>query len=90
MNGVGSILLSVRASSSWAGRGRVFQEEQELYKPKKDFANRMCAKPPTSAMPTPSFCVCLCQPSAVSFGGGWLCCGCGGGGPRLLLIEKIQ
>ena len=65
VNGVGSILLSVRASSSWASRGREFQEEQELYKPKKDFANRMCAKPPTSAMPKPSSCVCVRQPSAI-------------------------
>ena len=43
---------------------------EKNYKPKKDFAYRMCARKPTSAMPKPSFCVH--QPSAVPSGGGVL------------------
>ena len=50
--------------------GRKFQREKK-YKPKKEFAYRMCARRPTSAMPNRVFCAN--EPSAIPSGGGWLC-----------------
>ncbi len=41
-------------SSSRESRGRKFQREKN-YKPKKEFAYRICTRRPTSAMPTPIF-----------------------------------
>ena len=43
-------------SSSRASRGRKFQKKKELYIAKKEFAYRMCARRPTSAMPKPFLC----------------------------------
>ena len=54
--------------------GRKFQARKNLYKPKKEFASRMHADRPTSAMPNPIF---LCAPaftrSVWVVGGGELC-----------------
>ena len=51
-------------SRSRTSRGRTFQREIKTYKPKKDFARRMCAGPSTSAMRKPNFFVCThLQPS---------------------------
>ena len=52
------------------------QGEKKPYKPKKEFAYRMCAGPPTSAQPKPTF---VCAPAFSRsvwwwcVGGGWLC-----------------
>ena len=43
------------ASSSRASRGRKFQKKKK-YIAKKEFAYRMCARRPTSAMPKPFLC----------------------------------
>lgn len=48
---------------------REFQGEK-AHRPKKDFACRMCAGPPTSEMPKSIFCVQ--QPSVVPSAGGVL------------------
>ena len=45
--------------------GGSFQKEKN-YIAKKEFAYRMCARRPTSAMPKPF--LCLCSPSAVHGG----------------------
>ena len=61
---------------------REFQGEK-AHRPKKDFACRMCAGPPTSEMPksnflrAAAFCCSVCR---WCFGGIWLCFGGVGGG----------
>ncbi len=56
--------------------GAEVSKGKKNYTPKKEFAYRMCAGRPTSAMPKPRF---LCAPAFGRsvwwwrFGGGWLC-----------------
>ena len=53
-------LFEYCTNSSRASRGRKFQKKKELYIAKKQFAYRMCARRPTSAMPKPFLC---CEPA---------------------------
>ena len=48
-------IKAIYTSSSRASRGRKFQKKKELYS-KEEFAYRMCARRPTSAMPKPFLC----------------------------------
>lgn len=72
-----ALLLEIKkldTSSSRASQGRKIQAGQD-YKPKKEFAHRMCARRPTSRMPKQSFFRAPVSHSVCPrrFGGGWVC-----------------